>query len=236
MSNLTQIESPSRLSRRDVLRRIAMAVAAAGTGAAIDPLAAQHVHQQAAEMKGALEGYKRQALTEHEWKTVGRLAELIVPADDKYGSAVDAGACEFIDLLCSGSDTLADIYHGGLGWLDAEMRHRYDKPFVECTAAQQTGLFDDFVAEEQEAKERTMLEGDGPYAQFRDYQAWDRSDLGAGVTFFDWVRKMSVDAYYTSPIGIKDLDYRGNNAYSEYTVPQEAIDYAMKRSPFASDD
>ena len=102
-----------------------MAVAAAGAGAAVDPLAAQHVHEQAKEMKGSLAGYQRQALTEHEWKTVTRLAELIVPADGESGSAVDAGAPEFIDLLCSGSDELAHIYHGGVGWLDAEMRQRH---------------------------------------------------------------------------------------------------------------
>ena len=57
--------------------------------------------------------------------------------------------------------------------------------------------------------------------------------MGAGVRFFDWVRKMAVDAYYTSEIGIKDLGYAGNQALSEYTVPQETIDYAMNRSPLA---
>ena len=38
-------------------------------------------------------------------------------------------------------------------------------------------------------------------------------------------RKMSVDAYYSSEIGIKDLRYQGNGAYSEYTVPKEALDF-----------
>ena len=145
MSKLTQIETASRPSRREALRRIAIAIAAAGAGAAIDPLAAQHVHEQAKEMKGSLAGYQRQELTEHEWKTVSRLAELIVPADDSSGSAADAGAAEFIDLLCSGSDELAHIYHGGIGWLDAEMRRRHGKAFGDCTAAQQTAMLDAFV-------------------------------------------------------------------------------------------
>ncbi|MBL8293408.1 MAG: hypothetical protein JNN08_16290, partial [Bryobacterales bacterium] len=47
----------------------------------------------------------------------------------------------------------------------------------------------------------------------------------------DWVRKMTVDAFYTSPLGIKDLGFKGNRAWSKYTVPQESIDYVMKRSP-----
>ena len=95
MSKLVQL---SEISRRDALRGIALAVAAAGFGVPIDRAAAQEVHGQATNMKGALGGYQRQELTEHEWATVTRLAELIVPADEVSGSAVDAGAVEFIDL------------------------------------------------------------------------------------------------------------------------------------------
>jgi hypothetical protein len=44
---------------------------------------------------------------------------------------------------------------------------------------------------------------------------------------------MAVDAYYTSAAGIKELGYLGNRGMSEFKVPQEAIDYAMKRSGLA---
>lgn len=229
MSNFVPLK---HVSRRDALKRIAGAVFAAGVAAEMDPLAAQHVHAEASQMKGALAGYQRQALTEHEWATVSRLAELIVPADEGGGSAVDAGAPEFIDLLCSGGEEIAHIFHGGLSWLDAEMRGRVGKTFVDSTEAQQSAMLDELVAEEERAEDMPEPSTRGPYANFRDYQAWDRSDLGAGVRFFDWMRKLAVDAYYTSPIGIKDLGYLGNGAYSKYEVPQEAIDYAMKRSPF----
>jgi hypothetical protein len=56
-------------------------------------------------------------------------------------------------------------------------------------------------------------------------------DLAPGVRFFDWIRRMSVDAYYTSPIGIKDIGYIGNTALTAYTVPEEAIAYVMRRKP-----
>jgi len=230
MSELMQIQP--MVSRRDALKRIAASVFAAGVLAEMNPADAQHVHAAAASLKGALAGYERKELTEHEWKTVTRMAELIVPADSGGGSAVDAGAVEFIDLLCSGGEELAYIFHGGLSWVDAEMRQRYGKDFVDCSEKQQTALFDEFVAIEEERSDRKASSGGGPYARFRDYQAWERSDLGAGVHFFDWIRKLSVDAYYTSPIGIKDLGYMGNGAYSTYEVPKKSIDYAMKRSPF----
>jgi len=42
-----------------------------------------------------------------------------------------------------------------------------------------------------------------------------------------------ADAYYTSPIGMRELGYMGNSAVAHFSVPQEAIDYAVKRSPLA---
>lgn len=230
MSKLVNIDN---VSRRGALKRIAGAFFAAGLAGEITQADAQHVHAAAASLKGALGEYKRQFFTEHEWKTVSRLAELIVPADSGGGSAVDAGAPEFIDLLCSQNEKLGVIYTGGVSWLDATMRQQFGKEFVDADEKDQTRMLDMLVREERDIASRQKGSGDGPYAQFRDYQAWDRPTLAAGVAFFDWVRKMSVDAYYTSPIGVEDVGYLGNGAASEYVVPEEAIEYAMKRSPFA---
>jgi hypothetical protein len=41
---------------------------------------------------------------------------------------------------------------------------------------------------------------------------------------------MTVDAFYTSEIGIRDIDYRGNTALPSYPEPTESIAYALKRS------
>ena len=41
---------------------------------------------------------------------------------------------------------------------------------------------------------------------------------------------MTVDAFYTSEIGIKDIDYRGNTHLDSYPAPTEAIAYALKKS------
>ena len=43
-------------------------------------------------------------------------------------------------------------------------------------------------------------------------------------------RRMTVDAFYTSEIGIADIDYRGNRPQASYPEPTEAIAYALKRS------
>ena len=200
--------SESTFTRRDLVK-IALSVTTAG--GAIDKLSAQHVHNMAAAEKAANGGvYKPKAFNAHEYATLQRLAELIVPADDVSPSALESGACEFIDLLTSNNAELAAKYTGGIAWLDREMRRRCDAKFIDAKPDQQTALLD-LIA-------------------FRKTAA-DSPQLSAGVEFFRWARMMVVDAFYTSKVGIKDVGYMGNTAVAKFEVPQEAIDYALKRSP-----
>jgi len=60
--------------------------------------AAQHVHNAVNDVKKTAPGaYKPKCFTVSEYKTLQRLADLIVPADEKSKGALDAGAPEFID-------------------------------------------------------------------------------------------------------------------------------------------
>lgn len=199
------------VSRRELLARIGASLTLAAAGervlAAQD---AQHVHQAVAADKAAEKGpYQPKALTAHEYATLERLSGLIVPADEHSPGAVEAGAAAFIDFLCAASDEMLAIYTGGIAWLDDAMRRHADgQDFVSAPAARQTELLDRI--------------------------AWRRNrspEWNPGIEFFSWTRRMVVDAYYTSPIGIKDLGYMGNTAIAHFSVPQEAVDYVMKRSP-----
>ena len=194
----------SEVSRRSLLQRIALAATAGG----LSLEAAQHVHGVATQEKTATGGYKPKGLNAHEYKTLERLADYIVPADDVSVGAVAAGAPEFIDLLASQNPQLLAIYTGGIAWLDFAMQRRYSADFLGAKGEQQTGLLDLIAFRKNESAE-----------------------LGPGIRFFDWARRMVVDAFYTSPAGIKDIGYMGNTAVSKFEVPQEAIDYAVKRSP-----
>ena len=44
------------------------------------------------------------------------------------------------------------------------------------------------------------------------YRRNQTPELAPGIEFFTWARRMTVDAFYTSEIGIADIDYRGNTA------------------------
>ena len=204
---------PDARSRREWLRHIAVSL---GMGAAANcTLAAQdahRVHQAVAADKAAANGpYVPKALTPHEFATLQRLSDLIVPADEHSPGALAAGAAEFIDFLCSASDEMKRIYTGGLAWMDEAIRRRGDgESFLSAAPDRQAALLDAIAWRESAA-----------------------AGMEPGVEFFEWARKMVADAFYTSPIGIRDLGYEGNRAMAEFHVPQEAVDYAIKRSPFA---
>jgi hypothetical protein len=194
----------SEISRREILRNVAVSITLGGFSAA----QGQHVHEIAADDATTAGGvYKPKLFNAHEWATLRRLCDLIFPADDKSKGALDAGAPEFIDLLASHSEEIATMYTGGIAWLDNAMMKRNGVSFIDAKPEQQTALLDVI------AYRKNMSPENGP-----------------GIRFFDWARKMTSDAYYTSKVGVADLGYMGNKGMSKFEVPVEAVDYALKRS------
>jgi len=192
------------VSRRDLLKNIALSATLGG----LSLEAAQHVHGLASQEKAASGAYKPKGLNAHEFGTLQKLADFVIPSDERSPGASASGAPEFIDLLASQNPQMLEIYTGGIAWLDYTMQRRYSSDFVSAKPEQQTALLD-LIA----------------------YRNNESPELGPGIHFFEWARRMVVDAYYTSPIGIKEVGYMGNTAVSKFEVPQEAVEYALKRSP-----
>jgi gluconate 2-dehydrogenase gamma chain len=201
-----------QVSRRELLRGLGILAALATSGAGLVTLeAAQHAHNAVAENKSAAKGeYTPKCFTAHEFQTLRRLSDLIIPADDHSPGALEAGAAEWIDYMASNSTELAQIFTGGFGWLDHYMQRLHGADFIDAKPADQIAVLDVIAFRKNETPENVE-----------------------GVRFFGWVRNLVTDAYYTSPIGVKDLGYMGNTAVSEFHVPDEALQYALKRSPFA---
>jgi len=195
----------SEISRRDVLRRIGAALMATG---AIDRVSAQEVHHIALSTQAAGgAAYTPKALSDHEYRTLEKLTDVIIPVENGKPGAVAAGAAAWIDMLASENAQLKNIYTNGIAWLDAAMKKRGAADFLSAPAADQTALLDQIA-----------------------YRRNSSPELDPGIQFFTWARRMTVDAFYTSEIGIADIDYRGNRPQVTYTEPTEAIAYALKRS------
>lgn len=214
MANHVNEDQLHDVSRRDLFRIIgsSMVLTTAGSGV-LSPALAQHVHAALADVKSLSGGpnYQPKCFTKHYFLTLKKLGDIIIPADSNSPGASDAGAAEFIDFLSSRNSELAAIFNGGFGWLDDYMQKQYGADFLTAKPEQQTELLDKLA-----------------------YRKNYTPDTAGGRLFWAWVRNMTVDAFYTSPAGVKDIGYMGNTAVPQFSVPAEAVEYALKRSPFAN--
>ena len=182
------------ITRRNALKIIGATPVAAGVGlgeAAGEPRhAGAHPQAPAQTAAAARTGaYTPKFFTAHEWATVGLLADLIIPKDERSGSATDAGVPEFIDFMMVDRPDGQVPMRGGLAWLDAEARARFGRNFREAAAAERTALLDDIA-----------------------YPRAARPEFSHGVAFFSRFRDMVATGFWTSKMGIADLQYMGNVA------------------------
>ena len=195
----------SDITRRDALRRLALALTATGV---LDRLGAEQVHALTAQAQAAAGGaYTPRTFTAAQFHTLERLTDLIIPVEDGKPGALAANCAAWIDMISSENDQLKTIYRNGFAWLDTAMKVRGGADFAGATPEQQTALLD-LIA----------------------YRRNQSPELTPGIEFFTWVRRMTVDAFYTSEIGLKDIDYRGNSPMAVYPAPAESIAYALKKS------
>ena len=187
----------SGISRRDVLRTLAMGMAGGGVLQVIPLEAAELAHQMVRKEKAAAPAgrYTPKYFTAKQYETVVSLCDTIIPKDEKSGGAVEAGAPEFIDLLTSENEEYQLKLGGGLMWLDSRCIDEYGKVFMECAPEQKKETLD-LIAFRKNAKK-------------------DHS-LSQGVAFFAFLRNLTCDGYYTSKVGIEDLQYIGNVTRSEW--------------------
>jgi gluconate 2-dehydrogenase gamma chain len=189
--------------RREVLRLLASAPVAAGF-VWTEAEAAQAHHQaqsarQAAQKAGA--PFKPKFFTTHEYATVVVLVDLIIPKDERSGSATDAGVPEFMDFIMLDQPGRQTAMRGGLAWLDVECQKRFDKPFVKCADAERAAVLDDISWPQRATPE-----------------------MSHGVAFFNSFRDLTATGFWTSKIGIADLRYMGNTLVAEWKgCPEEQL-------------
>jgi hypothetical protein len=137
--------------------------------------------------------YQPKVFTPAEWRTVRVLADLVIPRDARSGSATDARVPEFMDVFMGTRENMRTWMHAGLTWLDEECRKRFTKTFVDCDAAQRTAVLDDI--------------------------AWPRRarpEMQAGVRFFNNFRNFTASGFWSSKMGVDDLQYMGNRPMAQW--------------------
>jgi gluconate 2-dehydrogenase gamma chain len=183
------------VSRRDILRTLAVGAVGGSVLQVIPAEAAEYVHQVVRGEKAGAGKYVPKYFPARQYATLTALCDAILPKDERSGGAVEAGAPEFVDLLTSENEKFQLRLGGGLMWLDGFCADRYGSAFLACTPEQRTEVLDAIAFRKNARKDPA---------------------LSQGVAFFALLRNMACDAYYTSKIGIEDLHYIGNTALREF--------------------
>jgi Gluconate 2-dehydrogenase subunit 3 len=194
------------ITRRNALKIIGATPVAAGLGIGGASAEQAPAHEHAAPQKpapAARKGpYKPKFFTAHEWATVAVLADIIIPKDDRSGSATDAGVPEFMDFTLIDRPNMQTGMRGGLRWLDTASRRRFDKDFVDLAASDRTAILDEIAYPKKAAP-----------------------DVSQGAAFFTGFRNLVATGFFTSKIGIADLGYMGNVPTVWNGCPQECLDH-----------
>ena len=189
------------MNRRETLKMMAAAPVAAGFSWTQHDIDVARENMDKAEQR--MDAFEPEFFTAHELKTVNVLCDLIIPADDRSGSATDAGVPAFMDFMMMDRPTLQLPMRGGLAWMDVQSRKMFSKAFIDCTEAQQKELLDKIA-----------------------YPDIAEPDMSQGVSFFNSFRDFTASGFWSSKMGVEDLQYIGNTFVPEWKgCPSEILDH-----------
>ena len=142
--------------------------------------------------------------TDAQRRTAAALCAAIIPADDRSPSAASLGVQDFIDEWISAPypDQQRDrpAVLDGLGWIDAEAQRRFERGFAELDEAQAAAICDD-LCHAPDAK----------------------PGLESAAKFFARFRDLTAGGFYSTPAGMKDLQYIGNLPLPEFKGPPPEV-------------
>lgn len=194
----------SRISRRKLLKLFTSAPVAAAIAWLPAEAETAYEQAQAARLQAAERGtrYQPKFFTAHEYATVVVLTDLIIPKDERSGSASDAGVPEFMDFMMIDQPERQTAMRGGLALIDHLCQTRFDKRFVDCTGPEQQQVLDDIA-----------------------YPAKTPPELTHGAAFFSSFRDLTASGFWSSKMGVADLQYMGNRYVAEWNgCPPEALE------------
>jgi gluconate 2-dehydrogenase gamma chain len=173
--------------RRTILEMLAKAaVASQFVGFNRWAFAQQH-HSTEAEPQHS-KRYEPTYFSPPEYRAIEILTDLIIPEDETPG-AKQAGVGEFIDFMAAhGEHEIQQPMRDGLAGLDVMANQSYHKNFTDLSTQQQVDTL----------KKLAAMPASDP-----------------GNKFFRLIRRYTVMGYYTSRVGLKELDYPGLRFYSE---------------------
>jgi hypothetical protein len=184
-----ELAEPSE-SSRDLTRREAVQLLAALPFATVLTLSAAEQARIRTFVDAAMEAgpaFAPKFFNAAEFRTVRILADMTIPRDSRSGSASDAGVPEFMDFIMIDMPWNQNWMRSGLAWLDGQAQSRFSKSFADATKSEREKILDDIA-----------------------WPARASQSLNEGVAFFNRFRDLTATGFWSSRIGVRDLQYVGN--------------------------
>ena len=191
------------LTRRDALRIVTSAPFAAALVWTPAEARQAHEHVEAAEAQAAKRAtpFKPKFFTAHELATVTVLVDLIIPRDERSGSATDAGVPQFMDFMMIDQPQRQIAMRGGLALVDRLSVDRFGKRFVSGTDQQRRQVLDEIA-----------------------YTSNPDPGLSHAIAFFSSFRDLTAGGFWSTKMGVRDLQYQGNTFVAEWEgCPEGAL-------------
>jgi gluconate 2-dehydrogenase gamma chain len=190
------------MNRREAVQLMSVLPIAAALGLSrVDHARAWQLVDDARELAAEGIAFAPKYFTPAEFRTVGILADMIIPRDDRSGSATDAGVPEFMDFIMIDKPGNQQWMRPGLAWIDAQSTARFGNPFAGASASQREQILNDVA-----------------------WPARAPATLSDGVSFFNRFRDLTSSGFWSSKMGVKDLRYIGNTFNPNWNgCPPEAL-------------
>ncbi len=129
------------------------------------------------------------------------LVDLIIPRDERSGSATDAGVPEFMDFMMLDQPRRQVAMRGGLALIDRLAQDRFGRRFLTCSDRERRRLLDEIA-----------------------YVTNPDPGLSQAIVFFSSFRDLTASGFWTTKMGIQDLQYQGNAYVDEWAgCPDAAL-------------
>ena len=143
-------------------------------------------------------------LSDAQRRTAAALCAAIIPADEHSPGAASVGVHDFIDEWISAPYPYQQkdrpVILEGLEWIEAEAQRRFSRSFSALDEKQTAAICDDLCH--------------APDAQ---------PGLANAAKFFARFRDLTAGGFYTTPVGMKDLNYIGNMPLAEFKGPPPEV-------------
>ena len=143
---------------------------------------------------------KQSYFNDHELVTIAILCDIILPAENPNGGALDAGVPDFVEFIAKERENFKLPLRGGVMWLDNHSIENYGANFASITESQRIAICDAIA-----------------YPEAQD------ANLQPGIRFFSLMRDLTMTGYYTTELGFRDLGYQGNTPNVWDGVPAHVL-------------